>query len=138
MQRLLSRAAVAAALAAVALILVTLALVFLGAALVFWLRAQFVSPAGSAAIVGIIGLLLAAVLVLIARMMFGRRSAAAPTAATTTDAAAILGQAMVGEALSLARAHPYRTLLVSVAVGFIAGAIPEVRRFPFDLFKKKE
>jgi len=139
MQSLISRVAIAAGLAVVALIVATLGLAFLGAALYFWLRSRFLAPEISALIVGGAALFTALLLMLIVKLSFRRRPAPARsgTRTTTTDAAGILGQAIVREGLSVVQAHPYRTLLISVGAGFLAGAIPELRRLPASFLRRK-
>jgi hypothetical protein len=136
MQSLLTRVAIAAGLGIVALVVAILGLAFFGGALFFWLREQSLSPAAAALCVGAAGFVLALLLLLIAKLMFSGGRARTRNVTTTTDAAGVLGQTIMRETLSLAQAHPYRTLLVSVMAGFLAGAIPELRRLPFSFFKK--
>jgi hypothetical protein len=136
--RLLTRVGIAVAAGIVGIIIVATAVVFLAAALYLWLISLALSRALAALLVGVAGLLLVAIIGLIAKLVAGRprRTAPPPTPASAATAATDVGYMIAREAVSLAHAHPYRSLVVAAAVGFVAGISPELRQLLTQPFKK--
>jgi hypothetical protein len=134
-ERFLSRVVMATVAFIAALILVAVAIAFLGGALYLGLVSLALSPPLAALLVGTAGFGLAGLIMLAARVISGRRRAPR-IAASAADTAAEFGELIAREAVSLAQAHPYRALVISLVAGFTAGASPELRRIFTGLLKR--
>jgi hypothetical protein len=126
----------------VALILFGTTLWFLGDALMLWLQDKGYGAAGAAGLTGLAGLVLTALLGLLAKWLVSprRRPALPATAAprgngVTNGIAADLGALAAQQIVSTTRAHPYSTMGAALAAGIAVGAVPELRKAAFNLFK---
>ncbi len=130
MSRRLARLGAAAAAGIIALIVVTIAICYLADALLAAFEAVPLSPAVAALLVGVVGLVLAAVIALIVRLLVRAPRAAAvpaPPGGGLDEAAAQLGGLVAQQLVSTARARPYTTMAAALAAGLALGVFPELR-----------
>jgi len=123
------RLALAAAAIATALIVTAIAIWHLGEALLLALESGGFGPAGATLIVGLVGLLLAALIAFAARLAAcPRRAAHSPSPPSgVNDLANQLGGILADRVVSATRAHPYGTVGAALLAGLVAGAVPELR-----------
>jgi hypothetical protein len=123
LQRLsFARLGVALALVLLALVLAIAAFTQLIAALRLALLLWTAEPALASLLTGLILLLLAGLLAIVARLYLRRR-------ATMPQAAALgAGAELTAQVMTMIRRNPGGTALVVAVVGFVVGALPELRR----------
>lgn len=134
---LTTRIGLAAAAGIAALAALGATLWFLGDALKLCLEANGWSPAGAAGLTGVSGLVLALLLGLLARLaMRPSRCPPAPCVGGVANGiAADLGALVAQQIVNSTRAHPYSTMGAALAAGVALGAVPELRKSIFGLFK---
>jgi hypothetical protein len=117
-----ARLGIALALVVLALLLAIIAFIQLVVALRLALVVWTAEPALASLITGLILLLLAGLLALGARLYLRRR--------VTMPQAAALGAAaeLTAQVMTVIRRNPGATALVVAVVGFVVGALPELRR----------
>ncbi len=142
MERFLSRVAFSLAAAVAAIMLVAVATIFLCGALYLFLVSVSVAPPAAALLVGLAGLIVAALIIFLARSTPQWRQAARTNggagsadlrpAGNIDDLAAELGALAARRLGSRVQAHPYRAFVVALLTGLAVGGSSELR----DVLKK--